>query len=81
MPEYPNSGMLFREAKKTKLTSPDYKGQATLDCPHCARTIEVRLSGWVKIARTGVKFLSLSFRPKAVEPGDKASAADEPLPF
>jgi hypothetical protein len=80
MPEYSNSGTLFREEKKTKLTSPDYKGQATLDCPHCARTIEVRLSGWLKTARTGVKFLSLSFRSKAVERRGEASAADD-IPF
>jgi hypothetical protein len=81
MPEYQNSGTLFREEKKTKLTSPDYKGQATLDCPHCARSIELRLSGWLKTARTGGKFLSLSFRSKAVERRDEASTADERLPF
>jgi hypothetical protein len=81
MPEYQNSGTLFREEKKAKPTSPDYKGQATLDCPHCARTIEVRLSGWIKTARTGAKFLSLSFRSKAVERRDEARAADERLPF
>jgi hypothetical protein len=81
MPEYPNSGILFREEKKTKLTSPDYKGQATLDCPHCARSIELRLSGWLKVGRAGSKFLSLAFRSRAVERRDEAPAADEPLPF
>jgi hypothetical protein len=81
MTEHPNSGILFREEKKTKLTSPDYKGQATLDCPHCARSIEVRLSGWIKTARTGAKFLSLAFRSRAVERRDEAPAADERLPF
>jgi hypothetical protein len=81
MPEHTNSGLLFREEKKTKPTSPDYKGQATLDCPHCARTIEIRLSGWIKTTRTGAKFLSLSFRSKAVERRGEAPAADERLPF
>jgi hypothetical protein len=81
MPDYSNSGTLFREEKKTKLTSPDYKGQATLDCPHCARSVELRLSGWLKTTRTGAKFLSLSFRSKAVERRDEAPAADERLPF
>jgi hypothetical protein len=80
MPEHSNNGLLFREEKKTKPTSPDYKGQATLDCPHCARSIELRLSGWLKTARTGAKFLSLSFRSKAVERRDEASAADD-IPF
>jgi len=80
MPEHTNSGLLFREEKKDKPTSPDYKGQATLDCPHCARSVELRLSGWIKTARTGAKFLSLSFRSKAVERRDEASAADD-IPF
>jgi len=61
---YPNSGSLFREEQKSKPTSPDYGGMANIDCPHCARRIELRLSAWLKVGRSGKKFMSLSFRPK-----------------
>jgi hypothetical protein len=37
---------------------------ANIDCPHCARRIELRLSAWLKTGRSGKKFMSLSFRPK-----------------
>jgi hypothetical protein len=81
MPEYPNSGILFREEKKSNPRGPDYRGEGRLDCPHCARSIELRLSGWLKVGRAGSKFLSLAFRSKAVGRPDAAPAADERLPF
>jgi hypothetical protein len=81
MPEYPDSGLLFSEERKFNPRGPDYRGEGRIDCPHCARSIEVRLSGWIKTARTGAKFLSFAFRPRAVERRDAAPAADERLPF
>jgi hypothetical protein len=81
MTEHPNSGILFREEKKSNPRGPDYRGEAKLDCPHCARNIELRLSGWIKVGRAGSKFLSLAFRSRAVERRGEAPAADERLPF
>jgi hypothetical protein len=84
MPEYPDSGLLFSEERKSNPRGPDYRGEGRIDCPHCACSIELRLSGWLKVGRAGAKFLSLSFRSKAVGRSDEVpmeAAADERLPF
>jgi uncharacterized protein (DUF736 family) len=53
-----NSGALFRNDDKANDKSPDYRG--TLD----VGGIEHWLNGWIKTSRKGVKFLSLSIKPK-----------------
>ena len=52
-----NSGILFKNEKKTEPKHPDYKGDATIDGQ------EMWLSAWIKEGKNG-KFMSLSFNPK-----------------
>jgi hypothetical protein len=72
-----NSGILFRNDKKTRETDRDYAGNATIAC------VEYWISGWVKQGQNG-KFLTFSFKPKdepkAAAPGARADFNDE-IPF
>jgi hypothetical protein len=53
-----NSGVLFKNDKKQTENSPDYTG--ALDCGG----VEHFISGWIKTAKSGTKFMSLSIKPK-----------------
>ena len=55
---YPNSGILFKNNRKTKPTSPDYTGDAEVGGE------QYRRSAWIKDGRGGARFLSLSFTAK-----------------
>ena len=57
MNDYPNSGLIFRDADKQGERDRDYKGSCTIDGK------EYWISGWIKEGRKG-KFLSLSFKTK-----------------
>ena len=70
MSEYPPSGVLFSNKKKTKETSPDYTGKLELSdevindlMDQQSRGVEkpiLSLAGWKKVANnTGETFLSL----------------------
>ena len=70
MSEYPPSGVLFSNKKKTKETSPDYTGKLELSdevindlMDQQSRGVEkpiLSLAGWKKVAnKTGETFLSL----------------------
>lgn len=64
-----NSGVLFKNEKRTKDTHPTHNGNCVIHCPNCNRTAEFWLSAWVKEAKTsGRKFFSLAFKPKE-DPG------------
>jgi hypothetical protein len=52
-----NSGILFRNDKKSRDTDRDYGGSATI------AGVEYWISGWVKTGKRG-KFLTFAFRPK-----------------
>ncbi len=82
MGDYPNSGIMFREDRKDRPTSRDYKGEGNLACPHCGARIGLWLSGWIKTARNGARFLSLSFKPKTERAAASAPARDgDDIPF
>jgi hypothetical protein len=61
--DYPNSGILFRDADKRDEKSRDYRGEGDITCPHCGSRFTIWLSGWIKSGRKG-KFLGLSFKAK-----------------
>ena len=65
-----NRGVLFRNDRKDGESSPDYTGQINVAGD------EHRLSAWLKTSKKGVKFLSLSVRPKEDGPAGKDNAAD-----
>ena len=62
--DFPNSGTLFRNDRKTNDRAPDLRGSADVSCPHCGRRGNFWLSAWTKAGRNGGKFLSLAFRTK-----------------
>jgi len=67
----PNSGTLFRvpDDKKTSDKSKDYDGEFVLVCPHCQAESRGWLGGWIKTAaKTGSKFLSVSFKFRERQP-------------
>jgi hypothetical protein len=76
MTEYDNRnrGVLFNDRdKKTKDGDRDYSGSINID------GVEFWLSAWIKTSQKGVKFMSLSVKPKQEKPaeGEKKSLADD----
>lgn len=73
-----NSGVLFRNDKKDKETSPDYKGNITV------AGVEYWLSAWIKEGKSG-KFMGLAVNPKdAQQTPRKVSPKDmddDSIPF
>jgi hypothetical protein len=65
MSEYVDSGILFKNRDKKETKLPDYKGDLTVQCEHCGRQSKRDLAAWIREARNGTKFLTLSFKPKA----------------
>lgn len=75
--QFPNSGSLFRNERKTTEKHPDYNGSINVD------GVEYWISGWAKTAKTGKKFLSLAINAKQPkEPGQALPPfEDDDLPF
>lgn len=78
---YDNSGILFKNDRKTESKHPDYNGSITVD------GVEYWLSAWIKEGQKG-KFMSLSVKPKEEKakkpaaPGRQpAYGDDDPPPF
>jgi hypothetical protein len=67
--KYDNSGILFKNEDKNKDTDRDYRGSATIDGR------EFWVSGWIREAKNGAKFLKCSFKAK-----DAATAKPKPTP-
>ena len=70
-----NSGILFRNDRKTEPQHADYSGSATINGQ------EFWMNAWLKEGRNG-KFMSFSFKPKKT--AAKASADvdyDDAIPF
>ena len=53
-----NSGVLFKNQKKTTEQHPDYTGSITFEGKECW------LSAWIKTSKAGPKYMSLSVMPK-----------------
>ena len=75
-----NSGALFRNDKKTTDKHPDYRGSLNV------QGVEYWLSSWLKTARDGRKYMSLSVTPKEQQtaPAPFPQSAPEPegdVPF
>jgi hypothetical protein len=60
MTEYSNTnrGALFKNDKKQSDSHPDYKGSLNVE------GVEYWVSSWIKVSKTGDKFMSLSVQPK-----------------
>jgi hypothetical protein len=79
----PNSGTLFRvpDDKKTSDKSKDYDGEFVLVCPHCQAESRGWLGGWIKTAaKSGAKFLSVSFKFRDKQPYKMADADPQQKP-
>lgn len=46
-----NTGIMYRDAKKTKDAQPDFTGFETIECPHCREQFEAFLAAWVRVAK------------------------------
>ena len=62
---YTDSGILFKNDRRTNDKAPDYKGTLDAACEKCGHRMHRTLAAWIRNARNGSKFLSLSFKPKA----------------
>lgn len=80
----PNTGSLFKNDRKDKDTSPDYKGTVNID----GREMYIR--AWLKTSKKGIKFMSLSFTPKQAQGQGRqperqnnwhAQASEDEVPF
>jgi hypothetical protein len=56
-------GILFKNDQRSGERDPDYKGTIDGERENCER-MHRRLAAWIKVARNGSKFLSLSFEPR-----------------
>lgn len=72
-----NRGALFKNAEKETENHPDYRGTINAD------GTDYWLSAWLKTSKNGVKFMSLSIKPKDDKPkkGKKFNGDDEGIPF
>lgn len=73
------SGSLWKNLRKEKETHPDYTGRCLIDGQ------DWNISAWIKEARDGSKFMSLSFRPFQTEKREEApvdgGGIDDEIPF
>ncbi len=77
-----NSGALFKNERKANERQPDYTGDAVINGQ------KMRISAWVKKAKSGKTFMSLAFsEPQERQPGDEPRGAashaglDDEVPF
>jgi hypothetical protein len=84
---YPNSGSLFKNDRKSEERQADQTGSGEITCPHCGAVTEMWISGWFRTARkTGNRFLSLAFQAKDASPKKRtmdppANFDDDNIPF
>jgi uncharacterized protein (DUF736 family) len=52
-----NKGVLFKNERKDKDTSPDYQGKLDVNW------VEYRITGWLKTSKAGTRFLSIAISP------------------
>jgi hypothetical protein len=86
MSDYDNRGRgaLFRNNDKTEDKHPDYRGNITTD-----DGTEFWLSAWLKVSKNGMKYMSLSVKPKNADTAQPKTATggsvsrefDDSIPF
>lgn len=83
---YPPGGALFTNARKTKDTQPDYRGnleiskdllKVLIEQAKAGEKINMDIAGWKKTSKTGTTFLSL----KADKPYVKEEKSNMDVPF
>jgi uncharacterized protein (DUF736 family) len=75
-----NRGALFKNNDKTEESQPDYRGNI-----NCGGT-EYWLSAWLKTSKAGMKYMSLSIKPKNADTAKSAGASikqdlNDEIPF
>ena len=72
-----NRGSLFRNDQKDDAKFPDYKGSINVN------GVDVWIGAWLKTSKDGVKFMSLSVKPKSADVAKpkKATFDDDLVPF
>jgi hypothetical protein len=80
MADYDNRdrGALFKNNEKTEETHPDYRGNINVD------GTEYWLSAWLKTSKAGMKYMSLSIKPKnadAAKPKNAGGGGARPHDF
>jgi uncharacterized protein (DUF736 family) len=78
MQQRPNTGVLFKNNKKTSDKAPDYTGNIDVDGGY------YKLAAWVKPMKTGGKFLSISVSNNYEynkNAGTETETEDDGLPF
>ncbi len=75
--DYPNSGILFRNDRKVSPKHADYTGDLDSICPACQTRTQWFLNSWLKVGRTGTKFLTLSVKAKDGYARQPAAASDD----
>ena len=77
--QHDNSGILFRNQDKSGERDRDYKGEATI------AGVKYWVSGWIKEAKNGSKFLTFSFKAKDAPAAKSKSvfgdAMSDEIPF
>jgi len=66
-PPQAGRGALFKNAEKEVATHPDYKGTANIGGE------EFWVDAWLDESRTGLKYLSLRFKPKQPKQSERAA--------
>jgi len=72
-----NRGALFKNAEKANPKHADYKGNANINGE------EFWLDAWINQSKSGVKYMKLSFKPKAAaaKAGADVPIDDSIIPF
>lgn len=70
-----NRGALFKNDKQGNESRPDYTGNLNV-----AGT-EYRISAWLKVGKSGAKFMSLSVQAKQAQTLAEKPVALQPAPF
>ena len=71
-----NSGSLFKNDKKVEGSNqPDYQG----NCMVNGKMMD--MSVWIKVSKSGKKFMSMQFKPSYVKSPKSSDTDREPIPF
>ena len=63
-----NRGVLFKNDRKTEDKHPDYRGTINVN------GVDKDISAWIKLAKSGVKYLSIAASDPYVKPAETAPA-------